>query len=533
MYAARRRLSNGWSRNRWLDRALQLDRCRIDRCIGNNPRVSFLPPALSPAVTAFLAAAPQGPLIAGQRRAVDASRRFLRHDPATGSPLAEVADAGAAEVQAAVAAARRAFDEGGWSAAPPAVRGQALHRLADVLERDAQTLASLISLEQGKPLQLALEADVGGAIEYCRYYAGLAQERDPASWQSVDAHHSAYLLRQPVGVVAAIVPWNSPLVLAAAKFAAALAAGCTVILKPAEFASLSSSRLTDAFVAADFPPGVINVLTGQGAYAGQALSQHPQVDFIAFTGSTSVGRSVLTAAASNFKRVALELGGKSPLLVFADADLPSTIDAVCAAIFSNSGQVCVAGSRLYVERSVHAALLAGIVERTRALRLGHGLQPRTDIGPLTLPGAAQRARAALGDACAAGAILHCGGDITGPIGSFLTPAVLSELPQDSALWREELFAPVLTVAPFDSVEQALGYAEDSPYGLSASLWTGDEARARWMAERLRVGTVWINTHGMFAVSLPNGGMKQSGWGRDGGPQGLEQYLETKTVCMRR
>lgn len=488
----------------------------------------------SPQLQAFLQASPLPFRIGGQPTRGTAAGVFERHDPATGEPLGSVHEADAQAIDAAVAAARRAFEAGEWPQFDARDRAQALRRVAAALEDVVDTLAELVSLEQGKPLSLARQADVGGAIEYCHYYAALLESGVAGHWRreqaSSLARHRAYLLRQPIGVVAAIVPWNSPIVLAAAKFAPALAAGCTVVLKPSEHTSLSTLFMAQAIEAAQLPAGVFNVVTGQGPGTGHALAAHADVDFVAFTGSTATGREILAAARGNLKRVALELGGKSPVIVFEDAAVEAAIEGICRAIFANSGQVCVAGSRLYVHADLHRRVLDGVVNRAESLRLGHGLNPDTDLGPLITPAAAARVFAEIDAVRAVGATIHCGGTRAGPCGSFVEPTVVSGMPEDCRLMREEIFGPVLAVQPFETLEQVRGLADDSPYGLSASIWSEDLERAQQLAARLRVGTVWINTHGIFAASLPNGGMKQSGWGRDGGLEGLEQYLDTKTVC---
>jgi phenylacetaldehyde dehydrogenase len=339
---------------------------------------------------------------------------------------------------------------------------------------------------------------------------------------------STWTLREPVGVVAAIVPWNSPLVLTAMKLAPALAAGCTVVLKPAEDTSLTALRLGELLIEAGLPAGAVNIVTGLGSEAGAALAAHNDVDKIAFTGSTQTGRSIIDAAKGNLKRVSLELGGKSPMIVLPDADLDITIPGVANAIYFNAGQVCVAGSRLYVHRSIFDEVVAGIVTYAKSLKLGHGLDPDTQMGPVVSAKQAERISAYVQDAQSAGATVLTGGERVGD--TFITPALLVDVTPDMAIVREEVFGPVLVAQIYDDLEDVVATANDSQYGLAASIWTESLSSAHRLSRQLRAGTVWINCHSMYDAALPIGGVKQSGWGRDSGKQALDSYLEWKTVC---
>jgi len=493
-------------------------------------------PATDPGALAFLARGRHPMLVDGQWLPALSGRWLDAVNPATGAVLGQFPEGDAADVDRAVQSARAAFDHGPWRGLTPSARSRVLWRVAELIEAHIDELAQLETLDQGKPIWVGRYAEIPGAAEQFRYFAGQAARIEgqtvPSSinYQPAGKQVFAYTVKQPVGVVAAIVPWNSPLVLTAMKLAPALAAGCCVVLKPAEDTSLTALRLGALLLEAGVPPGVVNIVTGLGHVVGAALSAHPGVDKISFTGSTQVGRAVLAAAAGNLKKVTLELGGKSPVIVMPDADLDQAIPGAANAIFFNSGQVCVAGSRLYIHRDIFDRVIAGIADIARGMKLGHGLDPATQIGPLVSRKQADRVQRYVQEALADGARAVVGGRQLGAHGSFIEPTVLVDVRPEMACVREEIFGPVVVATPVDSLEQALQLANDSIYGLAASIWTRDLSTAHRAAALLKSGTVWINSHMMFDASLPIGGVQQSGWGRESGQVAVDNYLEIKTVC---
>jgi len=472
-------------------------------------------------------------LIGGEWVDASSGRTFPSIDPATGRKLADIAEADATDVDRAVAAARRAF--GTWSQVLPAERAAILWRIADILDQHIDELSELEVIDQGKPLAVARWAEVPGAIAQFRYFAGQATAIEGRTitpsigYQPPGKEVHAWTLREPVGVVAAIVPWNSPLVLTAMKLAPALAAGCTVVLKPAEDTCLSAIRLAELMMEAGLPAGVLNIVTGGGA-TGAALAAHHGVDKVAFTGSTATGRAILDASKGNLKRVTLELGGKSPVLILPDADLELAIPGAANAIYFNGGQVCVAGSRAYVHSSIYDRVVEGLAEEAAKLTLGHGLNPGTRMGPLVSAKQAKRVEGFVQSARSAGAAVIVGGERCGDAETFVTPAVIASVAPDMPIVREEVFGPVLVVQRYDDLDAVVEAANDSIYGLAASVWTQSLSDAHRLSRRLQSGTVWINCHSMFDASLPIGGVKQSGYGRDSGIPALDSYLEWKTVC---
>ncbi|MEM7690570.1 MAG: aldehyde dehydrogenase family protein [Pseudomonadota bacterium] len=461
---------------------------------------------------------------------------FETLDPATGKALGQMARGNAADVDAAVASARAAFEDGRWSGLTPMERSKTLWAIADAIEANIDELAELETLDQGKALYVGRWAEIPGAVNQFRYFSGMATKIEgsmiPTSinYQPPGKEVFAYTQHLPVGVVGAIVPWNSPLVLTAMKLAPALAAGCTIVLKPAEDTSLTAVRLVELMMEAGLPEGVINLVTGLGSEAGAALAAHPGVDKVAFTGSTQTGRAILDAAKGNLKRVTLELGGKSPVIVMGDADLDAAITGAAGAIFFNGGQVCIAGSRLYAHRSVYDRVLEGVSEQAKAIQLGHGMDPATQMGPLVSKRHAAKVADFIEDAKKLGASVLAGGETAGPNESFITPTVIADVKPDMSVVREEIFGPVVVATPFDDLDEVLSAANDSEYGLAAGIWTESLSTATRATKRLQAGTVWINSHAMYDPSLPIGGIKQSGWGRDSGQVALDNYLNLQTVC---
>ena len=455
-------------------------------------------------------------------------------DPAEGRAIAGVAPVSTEQADHAVAAAREAFLDRRWSGQTPADKQRVLLRVAELIERDAQTLAELETLNGGKLYAAALHGEVAHAAETFRYYAGWCTKLPGATFDpSVPGQRFHGLIRnEPVGVAVQIVPWNGPLVMAAWKLAPALAAGCSCILKPAEITPLTALYLGRLLMEAGVPEGVVSVLPGPGGKLGQHLARHAQVNKVAFTGSTEVGKQLLEDARGNLKRLSLELGGKSPVLIFGDADLPRAIAGAADAIFANAGQVCVAGSRVYAERSVYQEVLDGLVETARGLKLGPGLDPEAQMGPLISASHRESVHALVESGVSEGARLVTGGEPHAGEGYFYPPTVFADASEDMRITREEIFGPVVTVTPFETADEAVCRANRSRYGLAASVWTRNLAHGHQIAESLESGIVWINSHGIPELSMPIGGYKQSGWGREHGLEGLKIYMETKSIMAR-
>ncbi|HEY0315956.1 MAG TPA: aldehyde dehydrogenase family protein [Sphingomonas sp.] len=482
----------------------------------------------------FLDGTPKQLLIGGRWVDAQGGETFETRNPATGALLATIAAASAADVDRAVASAREAFETGPWPRFNPSERQRVLLRLADLLERDIELFAQLDTLEMGAPIRRTR----GGAamlVDLLRYYAGMARAIQGETATTADPSLFACTLREPVGVCGAIIPWNGPLWASILKLGPVLATGCTLVLKPAEVASLAPLLLGRLTEKAGVPAGVFNIVTGTGAIAGAALAAHPGVDKLSFTGSDATGRAVVAASAGNLKRLSLELGGKSPHIIFADADIPKAAAAAVVAAFGNSGQVCSAGTRLFVAREIHDDFTAEVARLAGELRIGDGMDIATDLGPLVSGRQLDRVCGHMDDARAAGAgTLSGGGRLTGDgydAGFFFPPTVLTGATDDMRAVREEIFGPVLATLPFDDEAEVIRRANATPFGLGAGVWTRDVGRAHRMGRALRAGSVWVNCYNAIDPAVPSGGIKASGYGREYGRQHLEEHLQTKSLWI--
>jgi phenylacetaldehyde dehydrogenase len=480
---------------------------------------------------------PKRLLINGQWIEAESGETFPTYDPATGKVICQIASGDKADIDKAVKAARAAFESGAWHDMTPSDRGKCLWRLADLLEKNVEEFARLESLDNGKPLTVARVADVPLAVDIFRYMAGWATKvlghTIPISVPyAPGSKFFAYTLREPIGVVGQIIPWNFPLLMAAWKLAPALATGCTVVLKPAEQTPLTALRLGELIQEAGIPDGVVNIVTGLGETAGAALAGHPGIDKVAFTGSTEVGKLIVKAAANDLKKVSLELGGKSPNIVFDDADLETAIPGAASAIFFNHGQCCCAGSRLYVHKKHFDKVVEGVSSAAKKIKVGPGHEPDTDMGPLVSEEQLNRVMGYMQSGHTEGAKAVVGGQRVGDQGYFVQPTVLVNTKPGMKVLEEEIFGPVVCAIPFSDPNEVLKSANNNVYGLAAAVWTRDVARAHQLAASLRAGTVWVNCYNIFDSALPFGGYKQSGWGREMGSEALELYTETKAVCVR-
>jgi phenylacetaldehyde dehydrogenase len=491
--------------------------------------------SLATAAATFLSS-PRQMLIGAEWRDALSGQRLDVRDPATGEVVTTVPAASAADVDAAVKAARAAFEGREWGAARPVDRERWLLKLADLLEAHAAEFAEIETVDNGKPLVISQRVDVPSAVDFLRYCAGWATKVEgttvePSLTGFRKNEFFAYTRREPVGVVGAIIPWNFPLLMAVWKIGPALATGCAVVLKPAEDTPLSALRLAELVLGAGFPPGVLNVITGDGPTAGAALVAHPGVDKVAFTGSTAVGKRIGQAALENMTRISLELGGKSPVIVLDDVDPAAAASGAANAIFFNSGQVCVAGSRLYVQRKAYDAVLDGVSAIAAKMRIGPGLEKGTQLGPLVSERQLQRVSGYVQTGLTEGATLVAGGARHGDRGWFHQPTILTGVGPSARVAQEEIFGPVLVATPFDDVDEIAALANNTSYGLSASIWSNDLKRVHRLIPRIKAGTVWVNCHGLLDNALPFGGYKQSGIGREMGRAMIDLYTETKSVLM--
>src|SRR5438128_309896 len=486
-------------------------------------------------VAAFLREQPKKLFIGGRWVESEGGRVFGTTDPATGEHLATVAEAQAEDVDRAVAAARKSFERGTWRDLPPAERAKVLWKIGDMIEERATEFAQIETLDNGMPINDALLFHVPLAAATFRYYAGWVTKLDGATQQiSLPGQYLSYTLREPIGVVGQIIPWNFPLLMAAWKVAPALACGNSVVLKPSEETPLSALMLAELIQQAEVPDGVVNVVPGRGEIAGAWLAAHPDVDKIAFTGSTEVGKLIARASAdSNLKRVSLELGGKSPNIVFADADLTRAVSGAFFGIFFNQGQVCSAGSRLFVQEKVYDQTLDELLKTVAETRIGPGIDPVTQMGPLVSKTQMERVLGYISVGNREGARLLAGGGRPAGLdsGYFVKPTVFAHVDSNMRIAREEIFGPVVSAIPFTDEDDLVAKANSTIYGLVAGVWTSNVARAHRVAHALKAGTVYVNCYHIVDPVTPWGGYKQSGWGRELGPHALDLYTEIKNVIV--
>jgi aldehyde dehydrogenase (NAD+) len=470
-------------------------------------------------------------LIGAERRDAGNGRTVPTINPATAEPIVSVASGTAEDADLAVREARKAFQEGPWPGMSQADRGRILYRLADLLEENADQIATIETVDNGKPFFESRRIDVPLAVEAFRYYAGWANKIHGETLPVRGPFHT-YTRKEPLGVVAAITPWNFPLLLSAYKVAPALATGNTMVLKPAELTPLSCLRMGELALEAGLPPGVLNVVTGKGSVVGEALVTHPLVSKVAFTGSTDVGRGIMRSGADTLKRLSLELGGKSANLVFADADLEQAVRGAINGIFYGKGEICTAGSRILVEESVHDTFVEMLKAKTEALKQGDPFDPKVRVGPQVSEAHMNSILSMIDSGRKEGARLVSGGE-RNPVGNgfFVKPTIFDAVTPDMTIAREEIFGPVASVLKFRTDDEAVAMANDSMYGLAAGIWTKDLKRSHRVAARLEAGTVWVNTYNFYDPAAPFGGYKQSGFGRELGMHALSEYMQVKTVWV--
>ncbi len=496
-----------------------------------------IPEPISP-VKEFLSKT-QKLLIDGKRVDAASGETFEVLDPSTNSVLTRVPKGGKEDIDRAVKAARNAFENGPWGKLSVSERGKLIWKLADLIEERTEEFSQLETLDNGKPLAIARAVDVALVIDHFRYYAGMAtkihgETIDISVPYAPGAEFLDFTRREPMGVVGQIIPWNFPLLMAAWKMGVALAAGNCVVLKPAEQTPLSALHLADLFAEAGFPDGVVNIVSGFGD-AGAALAEHMDIDKVAFTGSTEVGHEIVKASAGNLKRVSLELGGKSPSIVFPDADLDIAAQGVAGAIFFNQGQVCTAGSRLLVHKDVYDEVMGRVAEQAKSIKVGPGMCSDTNMGPLVSRDQQEKVLNYIRSGELAGASTLTGGKAIGgdlEAGCYVEPTVFENVHQDMKIVAEEIFGPVVVAAPFEDIDSVISRGNDTEYGLAASVWTNDINKAHKVAKGLKAGTVWVNCHNVFDAAAPFGGYKRSGFGREMGIHALENYTQVKNVIIQ-